>query len=227
MKKLLYLLLLIFCGSSLFAQTHIRISNISGIPVTGLPNNTVYEVSTYDSIDVTIVNDDTLLFSDSISIYIKSGSIQFIDTLIDATSINIASGDSITLHRSGFVFSRVYFDEGDNIVVVWPAALITPIVSDSVTFNIFFISLLASSPEIPNKEIILFPNPVSKYLSIDGLNHTMIKRVRIYDLLGKEIYNHSSIQQFIPIENLAPGIYLLTIEITDGSLNVFKLRISF
>ena len=55
----------------------------------------------------------------------------------------------------------------------------------------------------------------------------MIKRVRIYDLLGKEIYNHSSIQQFIPIENLAPGIYLLTIEITDGSLNVFKLRISF
>ncbi len=224
MKKLLYLLLLIFCGSSLFAQTHIRISHISGIPITGLPNNTVYEVSTYDSIEVTIVNDDTLSFSDSISIYIKSGSIQFIDTLIYATSINIASGDSIILHRSGFVFSRVYFDEGDNIVVVWPAARITPIVSDSVTFNIFFISLLASSPEFPKEEIILFPNPVSKYLSIDGLNLIQIKRVRIYDLLGKEIYNHSSIHRNIPIENLSPGMYLLNIEITDGSMKVFKFQ---
>lgn len=199
MKKLFYLLFLILFVSPLFAQTHLRISNISGIPVTGIPNNTVYEVNTYDSIEVTIVNEDTLSFSDSIAIYIKSGSIQFIDTLINETIVNIASGDSVTLHRSGFVFSRVYFDEGDNIVVVWPAARITPIVSDSVTFNIFFISLLASSPEFPKEEIMLFLNPVSKYLSIVGLTPLDIKRVRIYDLLGKEICNHSSIQQHIPI----------------------------
>ena len=224
MKKLFYLLFLIFFVNPLFAQTHLRISNISGIPVTGIPNNTVYEVNTYDSIEVTIVNDDSLLVSDSITIYIKSGSIQFADTLINETSINIASGDSVTLHRSGFVFSRVYFDEGDNIVVVWPAARITHIVSDSVTFNIFFISLLASSPEFPKEEIILFPNPVSKYLSIEGLTPLEIKRVRIYDLLGKEIYNHSSIQQLIPIENLAPGMYLLNIEIKDGSMKVFKFQ---
>ena len=224
MKKLFYLLLLIFFGNVLFAQTHLRISHISGIPVTGIPNNTVYEVNTYDSITVTIVNDDTLSFSDSISIYIKSDSIQFIDTLVNATSVNIARGDSITLHRSGFVFSHLYFDEGDNIVVVWPAARITPIVSASVTFNIFFISLLASSPETPNEEIILFPNPVSKYLSIDGLNSIEIKQVRIYDLSGKEIYTHSSIQRLIPIENLSPGIYLLNIEKRDGSTKVFKFQ---
>lgn len=227
MKKLFYLLLLIFCISSLSAQTHLRISNIKGIPVSGIPNNTVYEVNTYDSIEVTVVNDDTTSFSDSITIYIKSGSIQFSDTLINETSVNIASGDSITLHRMGFVFSRVYFDEGDNIVVVWPAARINPIISDSITFNIFFISLHASSPEIPKEEIILFHNPVSKYLSIEGLNLMDIKRVRIYDLRGKEIYNHSSIQQLIPIENLAPGIYLLNIEINDGSMKVFKLWISY
>ena len=224
MKKLLYLLLLIFCGSSLFAQTHIRISHISGIPVNGLPTNPVYEVSTYDSIDVTIVNDDTLLFSDSISIYIKSGSIQFIDTLIDAASVNIASGDSITLQRSGYVFSPVYFEDGDNIVVVWPSASSISIQADSVIFDLFFVSLLASSNNFSNETIILFPNPATKYISINGLDKIYIKQVRIYDLTGKVIYNHSSMQKLIPIEDLKPGIYLIKIELTDGSRRVFKFQ---
>ena len=224
MKKLFYLLLLILCCRSLFAQPHLRISSITGIPVTGIPNNVVYEVNTYDSINVTIVNEDTSSFSDSLFILIKSDSAQIADTLVQQTFVNIASGDSIILLRSGYVFSPVYFEEGDNIVVVWPSARLKPIQADSVIFDLFFVSLLASSNNILNETIILFPNPATKYISINGLDKMDIKQVRIYDLSGKVIYNHSSMQRLIPIEDLKPGIYFIKIEIADGSMRVFKFQ---
>ena len=224
MKKLFYLLLLILSCSSLFAQPRLSISSITGIPVTGIPNNVVYESNIYDSINVTVVNEDTSTFSDSLFILIKSDSAQLADTLVQHTFVNIASGDSITLQRSGYVFSPVYFEDGDNIVVVWPSASSISIQADSVIFDLFFVSLLASSNNFSNETIILFPNPATKYISINGLDKIYIKQVRIYDLTGKVIYNHSSMQKLIPIEDLKPGIYLIKIELTDGSRRVFKFQ---
>ncbi len=224
MKKLFYFVSLILCCSSLFAQPRLRISLITGIPVTGIPNNVVYEANTYDSINVTIVNEDTLTFSDSLTILIKSHSAQIADTLVQLTSVSIAGGDSITLFRSNYVFSPVYFEDGDNIVVVWPSARLTPIQSDSLIFNLYFVSLLQSSNNIPNETIILFPNPATKFISINGLDKKDIKQVRIYDLSGKEVYNTSSIQKLIPIEDFKPAVYFIKIELADGSMKVIKFQ---
>lgn len=224
MKKLFYLLLLIFCGSSLFAQPHLRISNISGIPVTGIPNNIVYEVNTYDSINVTIVNDDTTSFSDSLSILIKSGSIQYTDTLVHESLVNIASGDSITLLRSGYIFSPIYFEDGDNIVVVWPAARHLPIQTDSLSFTLFFVSLVANVSNISNEPLILFPNPASKYIYFRGIEEIAIKQVRIYDISGKMIYSNSSIQRYMSIEKWKSGLYFINLEKDDGSVQVISLQ---
>ncbi len=224
MKKLFYLLLLIICGSSLFAQTHLKISNISGIPVTGIPNNIVYEANSYDSIYVTVVNDDTTSFSDSLSIFIKSGSIQFTDTLVHQSPVNIASGDSISLFRSGYIFSPVYFEDGDNIVVVWPAARQTPIQTDSLSFTLFFVSLVANVSNIQDEPLILFPNPATKYIYFRGIEEIAIKQVRIYDIYGKIIYSNSSFQRYMSIEKWKPGLYFINLEKEDGSVQVISLQ---
>jgi len=219
MKKLFYTLLLVLASSALQAQTHLRISSISGIP-----QDSVFEIASYDSIYVTVVNDDTAAFSDFIDIFMKSHNNQFPDSLIQNSLVNIASGDSASLNRQGYTFSPQYFSEGDNIVVVWPNARNASIVADSLTFSVYFVSLIASVPENPDETFILYPNPSTRYISFKGTKEIEVKYVRIFDVTGKEIYHNQSIERMIPTMDWKAGLYIIQIEKSDGTNKIFKIQ---
>ena len=212
-----YSLLLIFSSVSLFGQGHLRVSSISG-----LPPDTVFEAGSYN-VDVTIVNDSTVTYTDSIQIRIQGDSMGS-DILIPFTAVSILPSDSVTLQRVGYVFSPQYFEEGDNIVVVWPVAAAVPVTYDPISFNLNFVSMAANTGNVAIESFYIYPNPASKFISINGLTGIKIKQVRIYDVSGKLIYQKSSLQKFISVEDWPPGLYIIQLENEDGFIRNIKLQ---
>ena len=224
MKKIFLVLFLFLTTVALQAQPRLRISSIFGLPVTQL--DTAYEAGIYDSIYATVVNDDTAFFSDTLDILSQSNGTLTIDTLFfNAQITTLQGGDSTSFFRAYYIFSPIHYADGDNIVVVWPSARQSQIYSDSITFHIYFLSLIASSSSIPDSPLTLYPNPATKYISIRGDVGANIKQVRIYDVSGKEVYRNSSIQKFISTENWRSGLYFIRIENADGKIQIIKMQI--
>lgn len=86
--------------------------------------------------------------------------------------------------------------------------------------------------DIPHEELkenlIVYPNPVKDQLNIHLNGSTNIHKVTIYDLLGRIIYNNSSLNTdriSIDVNNYQSGIYML--EITNGEeVSIKKIKIA-
>lgn len=65
----------------------------------------------------------------------------------------------------------------------------------------------------------IYPNPAKDFLNISTLNNVNIESVKLFNLIGKEVYSGDSSTQQINISNLNKGLYLLKIEADSGSLN--------
>ena len=145
--KLRHLLLTILMAIGLInasAQVHLRVSSLSRFPVA--PTDTAYESLSYDSIQVLVENiGNTILNADNIILYILGNPASGPDILYDDTNaVYTAQAGSVTpINSFTYNFRPTHFDDGDNIVVVWPAARYTPHTSDSLTFHVYFVSLLA------------------------------------------------------------------------------------
>ena len=136
---------------------------------------------------------------------------------------SILPGDSVSLFRSGYFFSVTHFDDGDNIIVVWPQAITTPVLVDTLQQQIHFVSLLAGIDNSDRESLILYPNPASKFISFNIPDGLIIKQVRIYDAEGREIYQSSFIKNYISINEWPAGIYLIEVEKADGNKQTLKL----
>ena len=66
--------------------------------------------------------------------------------------------------------------------------------------------------------ISIFPNPVSTTLSITSKNGVSIKRIKLYDLQGREIMLNTTNFNKIDVSNLPTGNYFLEIETDKGVL---------
>jgi hypothetical protein len=224
MKKFLFLFFIILITGTAGAQ-HLRISSISGIPL--FPGDTVFEASQY-SVSVIVVNDDSVAFdlSDTIDILITNNDSLFttdtIATYSDTTSL--FPGDSVTISNSLYVFEAPHFDDGDNIVVVWPQARISGGTYDSLSFEIYYVSLGSGIDEQEVSGLIVYPNPSTDYLFLGNSHKFKIKQVRILDLSGKEIYLDKTQNLVIPISNLKAGQYLLEVQNTGGRKKVFTIQ---
>lgn len=218
--KLRHLLFVIFWATGILsasAQVHLRISSLSRFPVA--PNDTAYESLTYDSIQISVENiGNTVLNSDNIIIFITGNPAGGPDVLYDDTSAiySIQLGAVTGINASGYVFRPTHFDDGDNIVVVWPAARYTPHTSDSLTFHVYFVSLAGGISEPGKTPIVIAPNPVSDYVVVDLPPETGSKQVRILDPQGRIVFNLKNGQNYIPTSDWASGIYLLQYLDKDG-----------
>jgi hypothetical protein len=222
MKKILYFLFLLFSSHTLIAQSHLRVDSISGIPAQG---DSTFEYNPY-TINLIIQNLDTAQITDTIDVFIqRQDTAHPADILYsDTVPMTIAGGGSIQVQSNNYVFSPVNFDDGDNIVVVWPQARTTPVtIIDSSVFHIFYVSLVASTPSGAEKDFMLYPNPATRYLLL-GKSDSRLKQVRIYDISGREVYRSDTPGNFIDIESWNPGTYLIEIEKVDGGKRVVKVQ---
>ena len=209
-RQLFLTVLMAFGAFTATAQVHLRIASLSRFPVA--PTDTAYESLSYDSIQVQIENiGNTLLNADNIILYIVGNPALGQDILYDDTTAyySAQAGSATPINGFTYNFRPTHFDDGDNIVVVWPAARNTPHTSDSLSFHVYFISLLAGLDPVSKDPIVVAPNLVNDFIVLDLPQETMSKQVRILDSTGKTLFNLKPGQNYISTSDWAPGIYLL------------------
>ncbi len=221
MKKIISLLLLSIASIFVYGQSHLRLASVSGLPVS--PTDSIIENTVYN-ISIQVVNEDSVTFSDTIDVFLKSDTTNPIDTLVYGSVITtIQPLDSAILQTVNYTAKTVHYDDGDNIVVVWPQARSLGGVSDSLSFHVYFIPLNAGFDNPSENPIILYPNPFNSYIGLKMDRKMNLKRVRIFNDLGQICLDQDSPGNLIPVSFLLPGIYWLEVIGANDSRQIYKV----
>ena len=101
-------------------------------------------------------------------------------------------------------------------------------ISNCITPSATSMSLMVTGGDITThssqplaSNIILYPNPVNDYLFIES--DRAIKKVEIYNLLGKIVFTTESSAKELNISGLSAGLYLVRVQ-TEGETTVHKIE---
>jgi len=85
---------------------------------------------------------------------------------------------------------------------------------------------IVTSVDDKNNELILSPNPAESYIKFDLENHLLFKKGEIYNLLGEKVITIMDFREknFINIENLEKGLYILVLYNTYGEITSIKFQ---
>ncbi len=72
------------------------------------------------------------------------------------------------------------------------------------------------------KKLLFYPNPTKNTLRINNLNNVVIKQVKVYNLLGKEVLQVQGNNENINVSGLLPGVYFVKL-ITQEGVRSFKM----
>ncbi|GGM78223.1 hypothetical protein GCM10010967_07370 [Dyadobacter beijingensis] len=73
----------------------------------------------------------------------------------------------------------------------------------------------------------LYPNPVSDHMKITTTNWNQVKQVRIYDMLGRTIYDSGSKPTaLVSLRNVPAGMYVVEISRLDGKVENSKIMVN-
>ncbi len=141
-------------------------------------------------------------------------------------------GDPLPAEDSVFISVvdevRAPYIGGDNIIVVWPQALLQPFVqtTDSGIVELWVVNCPVSvEPKlILQNRFSYWPNPSSEALNYK-VNEDLEKfeGVRIIDLNGKVVSESKQPLARITLDNFENGLYLLEVRFNDGIRGTFKI----
>jgi hypothetical protein len=220
MNKHIRILLLI----TAFFFTSRASGQLSIVAITGYIDSTFNDTAT----DATgygglyyIVNTDTTTIVDTIDVFLRANSHSVYNLSNSTTYDSLAPGDTVVKNLT-VQFDPIHFDDGDNIVVIWPAARNSPPPYDTMTTHIYYDQSIGVN-ELSQLPVTVYPNPASEYLVLGGLNGIKLKRVRILDSCGKEYYSGIPFAGMIPIGRLAKGNYIVHVEGMDGRVRTVQV----
>jgi len=222
MRSFLRIILFVafLAGTQADAQPiRLHIDTITGFP---FAPDTAYDNRSYDSIEVVIENIGNTIYTGFIDIlYTANGGA--VGYLYQDPSGNhtLSPGVRDTLSISQFVFSPVYFDGGDNIVVVWPSARTAGVPVDTITGHVN-VDPTIGIHEIDPPLISFSPNPVSNILSISIPDKKRLKQVRIFDIESRMLFMDSKAIS-IDFSSFVSGIYIIEISFDDGLSEHFRI----
>ena len=79
----------------------------------------------------------------------------------------------------------------------------------------------------PEVVTTLYPNPVSDHMKITTTNWTTVKQVRIYDMLGRTIYDSGNRPTaMVSLRNVAAGMYVVEISRLNGKVENSKIMVN-
>lgn len=149
-----------------------------------------------------------------------SNDVNGIDISPDGTKIVSASSDgyckiwdfntgsllsTFGLPDSGAVNTVAWSPNGDKIVTGNAS-------SDFVLWSVSSTSVMNNHSKENHFEFRLFPNPASEYVTIESASNLKIQSVEITDVTGKIVFSSNRIDNNIPIGDLPPGTYYLSIQ---------------
>lgn len=104
------------------------------------------------------------------------------------------------------------------IKIIWPSGIVDVVTNPSSNQILHVIegNFPLSATSFNGKEIKIYPNPTSDYLSITNLENINISSINIIDTTGKTIKKLTSNFTKIDVSNLSQGLYILSIETKEG-----------
>jgi hypothetical protein len=104
------------------------------------------------------------------------------------------------------------------IKIIWPSGTVDviPNPSPNQTINVIEGNFALSAASFDGKEIKIYPNPTTDYLTIANVETINISVVRIIDATGKTIKTIASNFTKMDVSNLSEGLYILSIETKEG-----------
>ncbi|WP_329806668.1 FG-GAP-like repeat-containing protein [Flavobacterium facile] len=104
------------------------------------------------------------------------------------------------------------------IKIIWPSGTVDviPNPSPNQTINVIEGNFALSAASFDGKEIKIYPNPSTDYLTIANVETINISVVRIIDATGKTIKTIASNFTKMDVSNLSEGLYILSIETKEG-----------
>lgn len=140
-----------------------------------------------------------------------------------------AWGKQIREIRSGHGFSHqstmnAHFGIGaetqvTQVIIRWPSGTIDVI--DNPSSNQALTVIEGSSPlsivSTDVNKITIYPNPASNSLTISNADKLNIKSITIYSTQGRVIKTVQLLENSISVEDLAEGLYILTIQTEEGN----------
>jgi aminopeptidase N len=85
-------------------------------------------------------------------------------------------------------------------------------------------AVLGMDEETLNRNISIYPNPVSNLLTIEGQENFEVTKITIYNVLGEKILEKESPEKIIALDMLQFGIHLVVIDTDMGSLHKTILK---
>lgn len=208
-------------------QARLRITRLDNYPE--LPFDTAIQGQIYPNIHIHVKNVGNSTFWGDIHAFLYSQSLGSgsYDTLRDDpfhTNIFIPAGDSVTLQANpNYSFRAIHYAAGDNIVVVWPFSGTT--LFDSHQTNVFF-SITTGMFELSNESPEIYPNPVSTILTLNYHGKNKVEQVRIYDLVGREVFVAKKALSTIDLTGFREGVYFLELMYVSGERSIKKIIVT-
>ena len=183
----------------------LRVSQLINFP--SLPNDTIYQGASYDSILAVVVNDGNIPFQGYISIGMLADSSIFPVYLYYGNSAYfLLPGDSIVFNINNYTFPPGSFREGDNIVVVWPIGNTN--VSDTLATDVYYVHTTGISDIYSEAQLHISPNPASDNIRVFKASDIFLEQVRIYSTDGRLLIRSLRSDE-IDISGLEAGIYYI------------------
>ena len=80
-------------------------------------------------------------------------------------------------------------------------------------------SIVQVTPDLSTARILVYPNPTTDFVQIEGVEVSYMKQLALYDLTGKLCKTQSSMEtSTISVLGLPKGQYLMRLEMVDGSV---------
>lgn len=207
------LILMLFTGLALTGNTQasLRINYITSSSV-----DTITPGLTYAELYGVNVANVSFLYTFNDSLKVNVGVFDTLDQMQVMHIENVGyktipTADSITLDTVAVNVNTSYFVDGNNTVVIWPAASGT-YTFDSLYFNFVYSSVNEAVAKDIN--VKLGPNPAVETIYL-GDPDNVVKQVRIRNVEGK-LVRPAHTNKFIFVGDLTEGIYLVEMQTLHG-----------
>lgn len=212
MKKLLVIFMLL--AGTLAAQPKLNIpySGLSFSTTFLTPSTTVITADMYvQNLDSTFTFNDTLL----IKVGVKDTLGQVFEISSNTAGIVVINvQDSIFLNDINLSLTTSYFEEGNNTVVIWPAAPNSQTL-DSIELIFYYNGI--NELTINNINVKVGPVPAQNQLTVNDPENK-VQYVRIKDMKGRTLIQQRRAGS-IDVSNLPNGIYLLELSSKAGLMH--------
>lgn len=127
----------------------------------------------------------------------------------------------------------VYSGAANNTVYKWSTTNINPVnfsngtTTTSTKSRITFLGLTSANLSVSNvlkdkNRIKIYPNPVGDILNISEVLN--VKSITVHDLSGRAVKSIVKPESEVNIKELQSGIYILTLDMNDGSKQIIKIN---